>query len=471
MDAGHPRLAGDPFGAGRHTQQRVHLRRPVGLAARDVPVPDADAAAFGGEHHPLVRPLEGVPLRRAPGDVLEGPEHADRFPVLELGTSECTHPAFLAALANEGQLEIPVPPVDDAAPKRVANRLAGLGGVVVDRLVQAGAVARLDAVDAAGPVRPRQDALPQVELPAADVGQRAGRLEHHLAAAQRELLRLALGDVLHRADLGDDDTVVEDRPRQHAHVAHDPVLAVHAELPVEVERELDRALPVAGDADALVRMHRLAPAPTLPARLSAGTEDRAPAGVRAGADARPVGLEDAERRRLAQDAEPGLARLERGGHAARLECVGERGGQAPEGRALDGGELASDAIDDAERARAGAVGGAHRHAGAETDGRFAGDHRVVDEAFVERRVRNLEQLAVAGLDRAEGVLAQRLGNGPEPDADLRSPAFVVDEEESRRRRAAGQRGGLDQCAEDGFGRVVERLGVPPRGQSFGLDPC
>ena len=192
------------------TEQAVHPGVPERRLAAEVPVPDADAAAVGGQRHALVGKLQRDPLGDAFGHVLKGADQPHRLAVCELGRADGAHPDALAIGADQRQLQVPGLAGGDGRLHGRIDQRAGFGRVELDGAFQLGLVAGLDAVDAAGFVGPDKLLLHEVEFPTADAGQLAGASEEGFALAQRRFMQLALGDV-----------------ERHRAVAHAPALRVH----------------------------------------------------------------------------------------------------------------------------------------------------------------------------------------------------------------------------------------------------
>ena len=135
--------------------------------------------------------------------------------------------------------------------------------------------------------------------------------------------------------------------------------------------------------------------------------------------------------------------------------------------ALLGGERPRHVIDDAERAQDMAVRGAQRRARVEADVGPADHVRVVREARVRLRVRDLQEIGLEDGVGGEGLVARGLRLG-QADPGLEPLPVRVQEAHERDGRSAD--GGRDprEGVEIGFGRGVEDLGVPQRLEPFAL---
>ena len=120
-----------------------------------------------------------------------------------------------------------------------------------------------------------------------------------------------------------------------------------------------------------------------------------------------------------------------------------------------------------ERAEDVAVGGAQGRGRVEPDVGTAGHVRVVGEARVRLRVRDLHEVRLQDGVGAEGVVARGLRRG-QADPGLEPLAVRVQQAHERDGRAAD--GGRDarQGVEVRFGRGVEDVGVPQRLKPFAL---
>jgi hypothetical protein len=134
------------------------------------------------------------------------------------------------------------------------------------------------------------------------------------------------------------------------------------------------------------------------------------------------------------------------------------------------GQLARDAVDDAERAQRVAVFGDERRARVEADAGIGGDERVVAEALVAPRVRDDEQAGLPDGVRAEGRLARRLGD-VQPDARLEPLAVVIDEADQGDGRLAELRREARDVVERLLGLRVEHAALAERPEPRGLVLC
>ena len=131
----------DPVGishglaGGRATVLAEHPVVPVRLVGADIDVPDAEMAGVDGERHAFAGVLDGETLGALGGDVLERPDEPDHPIPLEHRAADRARPEGGAVPAEQGQFEIPWPPVAEAGLDGGAHGVAGLGRVEADRLV------------------------------------------------------------------------------------------------------------------------------------------------------------------------------------------------------------------------------------------------------------------------------------------------------------------------------------------------
>ncbi len=244
-------------------------------------------------------------------DVLECAQEPHRHPAFALDLPEDPHPEVPALRGDEGQLHVPRRAVAQGARDRLVQARPGIGRIEVAATRGRRLEIVVDLVDASRLRGPVDDVGAQVDLPAAHAGDAPGAIEDLLAGAQPLLVGLAVGDVLDGTDEPDGASrVVADGAGPGPQDAHGAVLAPDAEF----ERQLllvDRHLaPGRDDPVAVEFVQRLHPAV---AQTLAGGQSvhLAPARVGVGALAVHVGVEDAQRRRLRQGAEPGLAVAQR----------------------------------------------------------------------------------------------------------------------------------------------------------------
>ena len=179
----------------RIAEQAVHPGVPERRLAVEVPVPDADAAAVGGQRHALVGFLQRMLPRDAFAHVLKGAEHPHRLAVREFNRADGAHPDALAIGANERQLQVARLAGGHARLDGRLDHRAGFGRKELDGALQNRLVPRLHANNSAGLIGPDDLLGDEIEFPAADTGELAGAVQEQLAFAQRSFLSLALGDV------------------------------------------------------------------------------------------------------------------------------------------------------------------------------------------------------------------------------------------------------------------------------------
>ncbi len=185
-------------------EQLVHAGVPDQLAAGDVALPDADAAALGGERDAVVDLLDLQPLRDLVADVLERADQPHRDAGGELGRTDGAHPQAAAVAADERQLDVPRRAVGHRRPHGLLDRRAGFRCVELERALQVGYVVGIDAVDAPRLARPDDVAGDEIHFPTADARHPSGAVEEQLALAQGLFLQLAFGDVERHRKVADD---------------------------------------------------------------------------------------------------------------------------------------------------------------------------------------------------------------------------------------------------------------------------
>ncbi|MEQ9073984.1 MAG: hypothetical protein RLP09_09020 [Sandaracinaceae bacterium] len=220
--AGHaPRVVAADEGAGVGVGQRHRL---VGDALKQPALVELLREGDGDPVHGVAEPLLLEPL--ALGDVLGGPEHAERPPrLVALDAAEGLLHADRAVRAPDAQLD----GVVLVALERLPQRLLDAGSVLLEDPGEERLVARLEglrvlAVLAKDLARPGDLPRRDLPLPAADPRQA-------LRVGELRLGALAGGDVLHRGEpplfLA---PVTEDRRDQELHVDAGAVLSAEAQL-------------------------------------------------------------------------------------------------------------------------------------------------------------------------------------------------------------------------------------------------
>ena len=154
----------------------------------------------------------------------------------------------------------------------------------------------------------------------------------------------------------------------------------------------------------------------------------------------------------------------RGVETPQLEQLHDLVGHQAQERLLGVVQLARLVVEDANRAERKAFGRLQQRAGIKTQMRLAGHQRVVDEAPVQRRVRNDEQPGLQNGVRANRAVDRRFTHA-QSDFRLEPLAAVVDQIDDRNRRPADRRRHLDDLIEFSLAGRIENAIAPQRGKA------
>ena len=165
-----------------------------GLALQ-VQIPDADAAAVGGQGGALMRAAQRTALGHVLAHILQGPLQAHRPAVFDLGMADAAHQQALAIGPQQGQGQVPALPGAASGVVGRAQGGLGFGGKEVEGRCQGRLKVTRQAMQLTHLKRPDHAVVGQVDLPGADASDLTGALQPLLAAVQGLLLALALADV------------------------------------------------------------------------------------------------------------------------------------------------------------------------------------------------------------------------------------------------------------------------------------